>query len=332
MSATGADFDVTDEAILAGFAQRVGQVDGQLPRLQAWRPERIGSGQLHVVHGRTARRRPAGRDRGAARVALAPGRRWHAESLAIAIAGVVIVAFLAGRSVGEPSRPGGIGSAGSLPAGPGVRGGTELPGSGTPVESAVPASARPVATPAPSLDDPPLPTELPDGGRLAPIDGDGLRTAMATAGWPCGVLVRVGWDPIPEGLLAKLEAAGRLDSVTLSRAVGPVWIGSDIDGAGRGFKGRPLAMDPSGSIWVLRPGRSGASGGSIIQLDRLRSPGGTLIWRSTNVVWPVGCDQSTLDVKTLLTGMAPSDWPAGTVRDVSVVGSPVRTVRPSRAS
>jgi hypothetical protein len=170
--------------------------------------------------------------------------------------------------------------------------------------------------PVPGRTRPPSPPLVAPTPTAVPYDADGLAAALAAAGWPCAVVVRVALDPLPPALLEKLAVSGRLTDGFVPIGSEPTWVGQDTQRAAAAFKGRLVATDRTGALWVLRGGPDGA----VLQLVAQPGPG-TTIWRSANVVWPVRCGVVASDVKALVSGRSPGDWPSGEVVDFELARS-----------
>ncbi len=290
---------LTDEDILRILVARLERVDAELPRTAPWHGERAT--RLRVVR---ARRAPAARlahPLGPAQPR--PALRVRTEPILMLAAVVVLALVAAGRWV--------------VPSGQAVPDAGASPSSTAPAPSPSSLGSSPVVPPpsagpatSPSATSP---TPVADAAEAAAIQ------VQRRLGWACAVLVRVADEPLADGLIRKLELTDPLDGF-VPGDLGPIWAGRDPAGAARAFKGRLLLADEAGTAWIVRGGDSRVS---ALRLSSQRSPGGTILWRPGDVLWPLDCRTTTTDVKSLLANGRAADWPVtGQVIDVGIVRLP----------
>jgi hypothetical protein len=326
MTAARDRLSTTDELLLEAIGRRLATIDDELPRLRPWRPDRVAAGQLHVVRGHVRRA-------GSARAVRASrGARIQVEiaAAAVAMAAAFVVAIVAGTHGSDVGRPAGITAA--TPPGPAFSFGP-----GRSAFAAAPSTTAivPDRTPTPTASRPASPPRETPGGRtggLTPVglDQGGIQAVLGRLAWRCGVLIQVALDPLPAGAIDKLALTTDGDGGFLPDAFGPGWIGSDPLLAAHAFKGRPLLLDATGSLWIVR----GDGGDAIvIQLVPQRAASGAMAWRSADVLWPVACPAAAdVDAKSLVSGRPPGDWPTGQIVDLGVVRWLPHAVAPGQPS
>jgi hypothetical protein len=204
-----------------------------------------------------------------------------------------------------------------LPSGIPAVGSSASDAAATATPSAV-ASALVAPAPSTGPDDRPTPSAATPTTALDPVAA-AVRVLQGRLGWPCAVLVRVADEPLADGLVRKLAATEHLDGF-VPGVLGPIWAGDDPDAAARAFKGRLLSLDAVGLDWIVRGADSRVS---AVRLLSQGVPGGTRLWRTGDVLWPVDCRTAVTDVKSLLADGRAADWPVtGEVVDVGVVRLP----------
>lgn len=304
---------VPDEAILAAFAARIGRIEAELPQRTSGSSAAVGAGRLHVVRGRTQRRSARSIDTSLSAGSVAPRTRRAGAERTIAAAAILLLVYALGRASGDLPLP--AGPAAASHAAPAASAGI---GTGRPPSSAASAPAASEAAPPPRSSIAPGPVTNPGFADVppTPVDGVTARLAMSSVGWSCAVIVHVATEPLAAGLVAKLEATGRLGDGFVPGVAGPLWAGADPDRAARAFRGRTLVFSRVGDLWALR---GSPDDGSIVQLTAQRSPGGTVLWRAADVLWPLPCARASDNVKALIVDRRAGDWPSGQVVDIEVL-------------
>src|SRR4051794_35016368 len=171
-----------DDALLAALGRRLEGIDAELPRLPRWRPERVATGQLHVVRGRTRHaRRPSERTTTRIRVDVL-------AAAAVAIAVLATFTLTRDLGVGRPLQP-------SDPSPPGPAFTARTSGSAAAslspsVPPSIPAPGRPASRPTPV---PIAPGSTTDVLGVEPL---GLQAVLSRMSWRCAVLVQVGLEPM----------------------------------------------------------------------------------------------------------------------------------------
>ena len=324
MTAVRGNSPGADDALLDAIGRRLAAIDEELPRLAAWRPDRVAAGQLHVVRGRT------GLVGSASRRAGADGPRGDRRSIRLEIAAGAMAAALAvavlatnrGAVVGRPAPPDLApppGAAFTLGPGPSVA---------ASVAMATPTSAVPTPVPTrPGTGPRSTPHDPGQASAPTPADGVTLRTILGAVDWPCGVLVEVALDPLGSGLIDKLAFTSGATGGYVGGDVGPLWIGIDPNLAARAFKAQRLVVDPLGSTWAVRgTGRDA----TVLQLVPERSRSGALAWRSADAFWRADCPPPGTDPKSLVASRSSVDWPAGRIVDLAIIRSGTSAIRTIR--
>jgi hypothetical protein len=305
-----------DELLLEAFGRRLARIDGELPHLTPWQPDRAGAGQLHVVRGRM--RRASGRG-GAGVPDLDPrrasGDRWARLQLAsMAMAAIVTVAVVATLRTGDVGRP-------MQPITPSVGPAFSfgLPSSAAATTPVVSSSAMaPVpATLAPPSRPTPLPSQPLTGSlRVVDVDPAAVEAVLGEVDWACGVLVEVALPTLDPAMLDKVVRTTDERGGFIPPVYGTGWIGADAKAAAGMFKGRLIHVDASGGLWALRGQGSAAS---ILLLDAEPAPNGRTVWRSADVLWPADCPPPGTDAKELISARSAADWPDAQVVNLMVV-------------